>query len=66
MRNMPTERLAVVNTWSAEAVIGTIAMPLTQPQNNSPGIDVGHLTGVRFTHLGEGLNYLYTTPSFMN
>jgi hypothetical protein len=64
MRNMPTERLAVVNTWSAEAVIGTIAMPLTQPQNNSSGIDVGHLIDVRVTHMGEVFEYLYTTPSF--
>jgi hypothetical protein len=39
-------------------------MPLTQPQNNSPGIDVGHLIDVRVTHMGEVFEYLYTTPSF--
>jgi hypothetical protein len=63
---MPTESLAVVNTWSAEAVIGTIAMLLTQPQNNSPGIDVGYLIDVRVTHMGDISNYLYTMRSFMN
>lgn len=50
--SIPTQKVCVVNIWSAEAVIWN-RKPLTQPQNQSPNTDVVHPAERGVTNVGE-------------